>query len=374
MVSSFLNCRSAKQESLRRKSRTNFLHKESTKTAAFLNKIGAQSKPRLTSNTSSTTDFRLDKTDKNDLIHECQYLTIFSFEIFCHTNEPLAYAIDKDEVCAIFYTVASETTDGWKIQSTALVSTHLLRVTKPDLLRKSFRSLENKTIEFVKDELELIERFTHVLQQADPDIVICYEMKLSLYYLIKRAKTKYHLDLLVTLSRVPEQQENVTRSRSHMGADGSDLPVIVGRILLELWKILRSEITLNIYTFENAIYHVLHERVPRYDFSLLSKWFIDEGKSDFCSRKMRIVRWRLSGLNPSFGLRNFVTLLDYGWTRSIGNFRLIYELDLITKTSEFARIYGIEFYHVRGNLSPSKLLSIANFRSSHVVLNIVLNP
>jgi hypothetical protein len=52
------------------------------------------------------------------------------------------------------------------------------------------------------------------------------------------------------------------------------------------------------------------------------------------------------GLNPSFGLRDFVTLLDYGWTRSIGNFRLIYELDLINKTSEFARIYGIEFYHV----------------------------
>ncbi len=53
------------------------------------------------------------------------------------------------------------------------------------------------------------------------------------------------------------------------------------------------------------------------------------------------------GLNPSFGLRDLVTLLDYGWTHSMDNFRLIYELDLINKTSEFARIYGIEFYHVR---------------------------
>ena len=257
------------------------MHKETTKTAAFLNKIGAQTKPRLTSNTSSTTDFRLDRMDKADLIHECQYLTIFSFEIFCHTNEPLAFAIDKDEVCIIFYTIASETTDGWKIQSTALISTHLLRVNKPDLLRKSFRSLENKNIEFVKNELELIERFVHIIEQSDPDMITCYEMKLSLYYLIKRAKAKYHLDLLVALSRVPEQQENITRSRSHMDANGSDLPVIVGRILLELWRLLRSEITLNIYTFENSIYHVLHERVPRYDLSLLSKWFIDEGEIDF---------------------------------------------------------------------------------------------
>lgn len=48
-----------------------------------------------------------------------------------------------------------------------------------------------------------------------------------------------------------------------------------------------------------------------------------------------------------FGLRNFTSFLDYGWTRSNGNFRLIFQLDLINKTSEFARIYGIEFYQVK---------------------------
>ena len=278
--------RSLKQGKHSRKSRTNLLHKESTKTIAFINQIGIQSKSRLTSNTSSSTDFRLDKIDQTDLNHECQHLTIVSFEIFCQTNEPLAFALETDEICTIFYTIASETTEGWKIQSSVLISTHYLRVTKPDLLRKSFQSLENKSIIFVKDELELIKQFCEVIEQSDPDILICYEMKLSLYYLVKRAKLKYNLDLLVKLSRIPEEQENITRSRSHMGADGRDLPVIVGRILLELWKLLRSEITLNIYTFENAIYHVLHERVPRYDLCLLSKWFIDEGDKElFLSQK-----------------------------------------------------------------------------------------
>jgi DNA polymerase zeta len=280
------NNRSLKKENVSRKSRTNLLHKESTKTNAFLNKIGVESKPRLTSNTSgsfsnSTTDFSLDKLDKTDLIHECQYLTIISFEIFCHTNETYAFALDKDEICSIFYTIASETNDGWKIESFVLISTHYLRTTKTNLLQKSFHSLENKTIEFVKNEFELIEKFSKIIEQSDPDIFLCYDMKLSLYYLIKRAKLKYNFDLLIKLSRIPEQQDNITRSRSHMGADGNDLPIIVGRILLDLWKILRSEITLNIYTFENAIYHVLHERVPHYDLSLLSKWFIDEGNIDF---------------------------------------------------------------------------------------------
>ncbi len=223
----------------------------------------------------------MDKLDKTDLTHECQYLKIISFEIFCHTNETYAFALDKDEICSIFYTIASETDNGWKIQSYVLISTHYLRITKPNLLQKSFHSLENKIIEFVKNEFELIEQFSKIIEQSDPDIFICYDMKLSLYYLIKRAKLKYNFDLLIKLSRIPEQQDNITRSRSHMGADGSDVPVIVGRILLDLWKILRHEITLNIYTFENVIYHVLHERVPHYDLNLLSKWFIDEGKIYF---------------------------------------------------------------------------------------------
>jgi len=229
-------------------------------------------------NSSSTTDYQLDKSDRIELIHECQYLTVVSFEIFCQTKETYAYALEQDEICVIFYTIALETSNGWKIESYALISTVHFRLTKPDLLRKSFQSLENKTIEFVSSELELIEEFCKRIELIDPDILICYEMKLSLYYLIKRAKLKYNLDLLVKLSRMPNPQDNITRHRSHMNADGNDLPVIVGRIVLELWKLLRNEITLNIYSFENAIFHILNERVPRYELSLLSKWFIDEGK------------------------------------------------------------------------------------------------
>ncbi|CAF1143805.1 unnamed protein product [Adineta ricciae] len=328
-----------------RKSRRTLFRKESTKTIAFLSKIGAETKSRLISATSSSfsnsnLDFPTNHRDKSELLHECQHLTVLSFEIFCHTNETYAFALEKDEICSIFYTVATETLDGWKTQSAVLISTQHLRPTKPELLQKSFHSLENKTIDFVKTELELIERFSQIVEQIDPDLFVCYDMKLSLYYLIKRAKLKYNLDLLVKFSRIPEQHENITRSRSHMSADGLDVPMIVGRVLLDLWRILRSEITLNIYTFENAVYHVLHERVPHYELNLLSKWFINEG------------------MNPSFGLRDFVTFLDYGWTHSVGNFRLITELDLINKTSEFARIYGIEFYHVLSRGSQYRVESM----------------
>jgi DNA polymerase elongation subunit (family B) len=147
----------------------------------------------------------LDKTDKTDYIHECQYLTIISLEIFSRTNETHTFALDKDEICSIFFTIAYEINEGWKRYSSVLISTEHLRVTKSKLLQKSFQSLENKTIEFVKNELELIEQFYKIIHQIDPDIFTCYDMKLSLYYLIKRAKLKYNLDLLTKLSRIPEQ-------------------------------------------------------------------------------------------------------------------------------------------------------------------------
>ena len=275
--------RTAKPTNVIGKSPLDHHDKDSAKSSALPKQPMVTLKPtRLLSHTSdslsnSIGDFRLDTLDRTDLSHECQYLTVASFELFCHTNETFAFALEKDEICSIFYTVARETPDGWKTHSFVLFSTHLLRQTKFKFLEKSFRSLEEKTIETVSSELELIERFCEKIYQHDPDLLVCYDMKLSLYYLIKRAKAKYNLDLLVRLSRLPEQLENMTRARSHMSADGNDLPVIVGRILLDLWKILRGEITLNIYTFENTVYHVLHERVPRYELSVISKWFTDEG-------------------------------------------------------------------------------------------------
>jgi DNA polymerase zeta len=33
-----------------------------------------------------------------------------------------------------------------------------------------------------------------------------------------------------------------------------------GRHVLNLWRILRGEVTLNAYTFENVVFHVLHQR------------------------------------------------------------------------------------------------------------------
>ena len=98
--------------------------------------------------------------------------------------------------------------------------------------------------------------------------------------------------------------------------------VIAGRVVLNLWRILRSEISLNIYTFENCCFNILNERTPKYCFSTLTSWFYH--RTDLFRSKA----------------------VEYYTFRTETNLRLMSSLDLIGKTCEFAKVYGIEFYHV----------------------------
>ena len=46
-----------------------------------------------------------------------------------------------------------------------------------------------------------------------------------------------------------------------------------GRIVLNVWRILRSELKLNIYTFESCVAAVLQLRTPHVQPHVLTQWF-----------------------------------------------------------------------------------------------------
>ena len=48
---------------------------------------------------------------------------------------------------------------------------------------------------------------------------------------------------------------------------------IVGRVVLNVWRLLRSEVQTNVYTFENMAFHVLHRRIAKHSFRTLTSWF-----------------------------------------------------------------------------------------------------
>lgn len=48
---------------------------------------------------------------------------------------------------------------------------------------------------------------------------------------------------------------------------------VTGRVVLNLWRLMRHELALTSYSFENIAYHILHVRVPRYTWAKLTEWY-----------------------------------------------------------------------------------------------------
>ena len=66
----------------------------------------------------------------------------------------------------------------------------------------------------------------------------------------------------------PKDQQNDEYGQLH--ASGIHC---TGRIVLNVWRILRSELKLNIYTFESCVAAVLQLRTPHVQPQVLTHWF-----------------------------------------------------------------------------------------------------
>jgi len=86
---------------------------------------------------------------------------------------------------------------------------------------------------------------------------------------------------------------------------------------------MRSEVsTLTSFTFENVCYQILKERHPYFSHFNLTKWW---------DKTTYLNRWRV---------------IEFYTIRVCGNIKLLNHLDVIGKTSEMARLYGIQFIEV----------------------------
>lgn len=47
---------------------------------------------------------------------------------------------------------------------------------------------------------------------------------------------------------------------------------IAGRHVLNVWRLMRTELTLGIYTLEHVVHHVLKQRIPKYRNKTLKQW------------------------------------------------------------------------------------------------------
>ncbi|XP_065319869.1 DNA polymerase zeta catalytic subunit-like isoform X2 [Gordionus sp. m RMFG-2023] len=188
-------------------------------------------------------------------------------------------------------------------------------------------------------EIELLKKFYDLVTRThDPDILIAYENEKSSWgYICARAKklglVRKPFDYLSRVC-INHNNENclsekdidndATNQKHDYEVNQKNLDnyqeynvKIVGRIYINVWRSIRKLIILNNYTFENVMFHLLHLRTSKYSHKTLSNWY-----NEPCQR------WRV---------------YHYHLIRSVYVHAMLHELDIVEQTSEFAKLYGIEF-------------------------------
>ncbi|KAL6096221.1 rev3l [Pungitius sinensis] len=264
-------------------------------------------------------------------LHEVQHLTLIGMELHARTRRDLEPDPEFDPICALFYCLSSDAPLP-DVHNTQLMGAIVVdkdhqssdqghRGTAPLLVRSGVSGLQ---VTYATDEKGLFQELIAVMRRFDPDILVGYEVQMRSWgYLLQRAAA-LGVDLCQQLSRVPgdSKDNRFSAERDEYGADTMSEINIVGRITLNLWRTMKTEATLNNYTFENVAFHVLHQRFPLYSPRTLSDWF---------DHNTDLSRWKM---------------VDHYVSRVCGSMQLLQQRDIIGRTSELARLFGIQFYHV----------------------------
>lgn len=194
-------------------------------------------------------------------------------------------------------------------------------VVKPNsVLTKELAYLDQKAlhIDYVSSEMDLYLMLISYVKAFDPDVMLGFEVDtLSWGYLLQRS-IALDIDVMPSISRV----ENPYQSKTNSAGSRNNPPQLVGRIILNSWDILRYELTLRSYTFENIYQHLFQEHVARYSSQFLNElWSKSFAQNDL----------------P----RNVV--LRYYLNRVVGLVKILVHLNLIRRTFDLSCLFGMKF-------------------------------
>ncbi|BDD63382.1 DNA polymerase zeta [Monascus purpureus] len=265
--------------------------------------------------------------------HEVHYMSTMSLEIHVNTRGVLVPNPEEDEVTCVFWCFHSENeniaTNGKIPKSRVGMIFH----DRPEVKASNTLKID---LAYEPTELDLFTRLVEIVRFYDPDILTGYEVHSSSWgYLIERAKKQYDYDMCNELSRVKSKaQGRFGKDSDRWGFTHSSSIRIVGRHMINIWRAMRSELNLLQYTMENVVFHVLRRRIPHYSFQGLTSWY------------------------QSGNIRNRFKVIDYFLSRVQMDIKILDSNELISRTSEQARLLGIDFLSVFSRGSQFKVESL----------------
>ncbi|KAL6361285.1 hypothetical protein LRP88_04752 [Fusarium phalaenopsidis] len=268
--------------------------------------------------------------------HEAQYMSTMSLEIHVNTRGKFVPNPEEDEVQCVFWALKSDETVISSQDPAEAVQTGILVLASDSDLPERIRRQTTAEVIEETSELDLMVRMVEIVRTHDPDILTGYEVHGSSWgYMIERARLKYDYNLCDEFSRMKtESHGRFGKENDRWGFNTTSTIRVTGRHMINVWRAMRGELNLLQYTMENVVWHLLHRRIPHYSWKSLTSWY-KSGKHRELSRMLRYYQNR--------------TRLDI---------EILEANELIARTSEQARLLGVDFFSVFSRGSQFKVESI----------------
>lgn len=268
--------------------------------------------------------------------HETQYMSTMSLEVHVNSRGSLVPNPEEDEIQCIFWATKSDESsqDGSQLPDGTLAG--IVVVSEDGEIAQRMRRHTKIEVMEEPSELDAMVRMIEIIRTYDPDVLAGFEVHGSSWgYLVERARHKYDYNLCDEFSRMKTQSHGrFGKEADRWGFNTTSTIRVTGRHMINIWRAMRGELNLLQYTMENVVWHLLHRRIPHYSWRTLSDWYTN-GRH-----------------------RDLAKVLRYYTTRTKMDIQILEENELIPRTSEQARLLGVDFFSVFSRGSQFKVESI----------------
>ncbi|CAE6457952.1 unnamed protein product [Rhizoctonia solani] len=281
--------------------------------------------------TQNTHGFKItQKKTENSGARQRQTISAMSVEIFACSRGDLLANPAEDEIACLFYSYSES---GGDAEDRADYNSGCIVVCSDQPHSVDPRWIPEYKIEVVSSELDLLNTLIDLVREFDPDILAGWQVQTASWGYLNTRCHSIGLGLSEEIGRVSSDHGHKPGSEQWDERHGANFNV-VGRHILNVWRIMRSEQSLDQYTYENVMFHLMHKRAPKYAPKTLTQWF-NSGVP------FRVVR-----------------VLKYWAERTAAILDLLDHTELILRTAESARIIGVDFMSVLTRGSQFKVESI----------------
>ncbi|OCH96164.1 hypothetical protein OBBRIDRAFT_816122 [Obba rivulosa] len=275
---------------------------------------------------------------------ERRNMSVFSLEMFAPSKDGRLPDPENDEIAAVFWSYQDSDFDRTETAGRFFCDSGIIAVRDHRLDPRRLRVL---SLDPVSNELDLLNAVIDMVVAFDPDILTGWEIQTASWgYLNARAQT-YGYELGEQISRAPGRATG--GGTDQWGVRTTSTFKVVGRHVLNAWRIIRSENSFTSYTFENAVFQILHRRTPRYTPQTLTDWYHSQVPA------------------------HTVQLLRYFSDRTVMVLEILDASEVVIKNAEFARIFGVDFFSVISRGSQFKVESFM-FRIAKPESFVLLSP